>query len=354
MIDKKTVNSSFKLSFHSVQGSNLHICLLSALLLLSLLSGCKSARKISSSKTATGDINTVNIVFDADDGVASPENVAEQPKAVSQPVVGINSRHPAPEHYGSDWNTEHIRYSSAAKPSGTVVLDMLPDNANRFKMPVCGKVLSEFGPRNGRMHTGIDLKLELGDPVYCAFDGMVRIAKTYGDYGKMVVVRHHNGLETVYAHLSSISVKVNRQVEAGDIIGKGGRTGRATGVHLHFETRFKGEPFNPRLVINAEKCILSTQKLTLNKSSYKQYYKNPQMLITGNNLPAGNSEKADAGEKQGVSESIVVQTEHTVIKGDTLYNISRRYGLTVDSLRQINNLPENSILQIGQKLKIIP
>ena len=177
---------------------------------------------------------------------------------------GTASGYPAREHYGDRWNNEHVRINSDPKPSGTVRLHLIPAGTGGFVMPVCGKVLSEFGMRNGRAHTGIDLKLDKGDPVYCAFDGMVRMAKTYGSYGKIVVVRHHNGLETVYSHLNSISVKVNQRVKAGARIGGGGNTGNATGVHLHFEIRFKGEPLNPRLVVDFEKCSLKTNVLTLN------------------------------------------------------------------------------------------
>ena len=203
----------------------------SMLVLALLFTGCKSSRKTSSSNAA--------------------------------------SAYPAREYYGDRWNNEHVRINSDPKPSGTVRLNLLPAGTNNFVMPVCGRVMSEFGMRNGRPHTGIDLKLEKETPVYCAFDGMVRMAKDYGSYGKMVVVRHDNGLETLYSHLNSIAVKLNQRVKAGARIGGGGKTGNATTEHLHFEIRFKGEPLNPRLVVDVEKCRLKTNILTLNNNSYR-------------------------------------------------------------------------------------
>ena len=202
-------------------------------------------------------------------------------------------------------------------------------------MPVCGNVLSEFGPRSGKMHTGIDIKVKKEEPVYCTFDGMVRMAKNYGSYGKVVVVRHDNGLETLYAHLNSISVKLNQRVKAGVRIGGGGKTGNAQGEHLHFEMRFKGEPFNPRLAVDFEKCRLKSETLTLNDHSYRQYGKNPQTPIPANTV-------------QSTSQKV----EHKVVKGDTLYNIARRYGTTVDMLSKMNNLSKSSMITVGQVLVV--
>ena len=207
------------------------------LLSVFFLTGCKTSRKVPSSRA---------------------------------PSVIKASTYPAREHYGDRWNTEHVRINSDPKPSGTVRLNLLPAGTGGFVMPVCGKALSEFGMRNGRAHTGIDIKLGKETPVYCAFDGMVRMAKEYGSYGKIVVVRHDNGLETVYSHLNSIAVKLNQRVKAGARIGGGGKTGNATTEHLHFEIRFKGEPFNPRLVVDFEKCRLKSDVLTINDSSFKK------------------------------------------------------------------------------------
>ena len=178
------------------------------------------------------------------------------------------SNYPASQYYGNRWNNEHVRLNSDPKPTGTVKLNLTPKGSKGFVMPVCGKVLSEFGMRSGRMHYGTDVKLTHEQPVYCAFDGMVRVAKDHVSLGNYVVVRHDNGLETVYSHLNSISVKINQRIKAGDRIGGGGKTGNATSEHLHLEIRFMGEAFNPRLIIDFEKCILKSEKVTLNEKSY--------------------------------------------------------------------------------------
>ena len=306
------------------------------LLILSILflPGCKTSRKASSSKST----DKISVTFDAGDKSVTSSNTSS---SSSVPLLG----YPANEYYGSRWNTEHVRINSDPKPSGTTTLNL---TAN-FVMPVCGKVLSEFGPRNGRMHTGIDLKVEKEDPIYCAFDGMVRVAKDYGSYGKVVVVRHDNGLETLYSHLNSIAVKLNQRVQAGNRIGGGGKTGNAQGEHLHFEVRFKGEPFNPRLVVDFENCRLKSETLVLNNNSYKQYYRNLQVAETKPAETKPTPKEAPA-KKTAVVQTAEKRIEHIVEKGDTLYNISRRYETTVDLLRQLNSLTESSIIEIGQVL----
>jgi len=173
------------------------------------------------------------------------------------------SAYPASKYYGNRWNNEYVRMNSDPKPSGTYTLNMRPPGTNAFVMPVCKKVVSEYGMRSGRMHEGIDITLKKEDPVYCAFDGIVRIAKEHRSLGKYVVVRHENGLETLYSHLNSISVKVDQRIKAGTRIGGGGKTGNATGEHLHFEIRFMGEPINPRQIIDFEKCKLKSNTVTL-------------------------------------------------------------------------------------------
>ncbi len=342
---------------HSIAGL---VCIM---LIPVFLSGCKTSRKTTSSKQS----DKVSVVFDANDGMAaSSKTTSSTTKTTSS--TKIATTYPAREYYGDRWNNEHVRINSDPKPSGTTTLTLSSAGTGSFVMPVCGTVLSEFGPRSGRMHTGIDLKVEKEDPIYCAFDGMVRMAKDYGNYGKVVVVRHDNGLETLYSHLNSIAVKLNQRVRAGDRIGGGGKTGNAQGEHLHFETRFKGEPFNPRLMVDFEKCRLKSETLALNDNSYSLYYKNLQVASSNETKP----KPANIPEKKPEPEVQVVQTdstqiastqpetippnpkqvEHIVEKGDTLYNISRRYGTTVDSLRRLNNLTEASIIEIGQVLKV--
>ena len=191
-------------------------------------------------------------------------NVSSSPPTAASASLSGKVAFPASEYYGERWNNDYVRLNSDPKPSGRVTLNLTPAGSTGFVMPVCGNILSEFGMRGGRMHEGIDVKLAHEQPVYSAFDGMVRVAKDHASYGKYVVIRHDNGLETVYSHLNSIAVKLNQRVNAGTRIGGGGKTGNATSEHLHLEIRFMGEPMNPRLIIDFEKCNLKSRTITIN------------------------------------------------------------------------------------------
>lgn len=131
------------------------------------------------------------------------------------------------------------------------------DSTQSFYFPVNTHITSKFGRRWGRMHNGIDVALQTGDSVICSFDGKVRFAtRNHNGFGKLIIVRHENGLETYYAHLSKIDVEPNQLVKAGEYIGKGGSTGRVTGPHLHFETRLKGTPIDPLRFIDPATFLL--------------------------------------------------------------------------------------------------
>ncbi len=142
-----------------------------------------------------------------------------------------------------------------------------------FVAPVRGKLTSPYGwrARFGRMHRGVDLNLRVGDSVVSAFDGKVRLVKyEAAGYGNYIVVRHDNGLETVYGHLSRTLVKPGQRVRAGQLIAKGGNTGRSTGPHLHFETRFMGLPVNPEAIIDFENHVTHKDVFTFDKKSYER------------------------------------------------------------------------------------
>lgn len=148
---------------------------------------------------------------------------------------------PSAELYDYTWNTYNAHAKTTTVPS-TYKIDL-----RDFSMPIEHNfITSNFGRRWNRNHNGIDLKAYLGDTIYAAFSGKVRVVRyNQGGYGNFIVIRHHNGLETVYGHLSKQIVKVNEDVKAGQPIGLAGNTGRSTGTHLHFETRFCGIPINP-------------------------------------------------------------------------------------------------------------
>lgn len=131
----------------------------------------------------------------------------------------------------------------------------LKDNAFKFPLPEA-KVISPYGRRHGRNHTGMDLKVSKHDTINAAFDGIVRVASTGRGYGNVIVIRHYNGLETVYAHISKFFVKSGDRINAGEPIAVTGQTGRASTDHLHFEIRVNGKHFDPNLLIDFNKQTL--------------------------------------------------------------------------------------------------
>ena len=161
-------------------------------------------------------------------------------------------------------------------PHGRTMVEVLPDEINLvlvkdssdFCFPVSNIKTSPYGWRWKRGHHGVDIRLRTGDPVRAAFSGTVRVAGRMGGYGNCIVVRHPNGLETLYGHLSKINVTLNQQVEAGEVIGLGGSTGNSTGPHLHFECRFLYQPFDPEWILDFSTFSLRTRRLHLDKSYF--------------------------------------------------------------------------------------
>ncbi len=136
-----------------------------------------------------------------------------------------------------------------------------------FCYPLPGaKLLSPYGMRRGRPHTGVDIKTKANDTIRAIFPGIVRLAKPYGAYGNVIAIRHQNGLESVYSHNSKNLVKPNQKVKAGEPIALVGRTGRATTEHLHFEMRVNGEHFNPNIILNLQKRKLRRTPVVFRKT----------------------------------------------------------------------------------------
>ncbi|WP_318346778.1 M23 family metallopeptidase [Aquipluma nitroreducens] len=243
--------------------------------------------------------------------------------------------------YKSIWNSTQIKYPINTLPNknDTITISLLNSGDSPFVMPVKGQILSKFGPRHRRMHTGTDIRLNSGDTVRCAFDGRVRLAKVFRGYGNLVLVRHNNGLETIYAHLKAIKVKVNDTVKAGDLIGLGGRTGRATCNHLHFETRLFGEPFDSNKYIDYETFALRSDKVI---------YKNKQFVTDLKDLrdkPAPENKLLLASGRSGASK-------HVIRKGDNLWVIAKKYNTTVKKLCAVNKITASKTLKVGSVLRI--
>jgi len=196
------------------------------------------------------------------------------------------------------------------------------DSLGNYYPPICGIVTSNYGWRDKRMHKGIDIDLNKGDKVCSAFDGMVRIARRNSGYGNVVIIRHYNGLETVYAHLSKIKVKVGQVILAGQLLGLGGATGHATGTHLHFEVRYMGHALNPANLISFTENKILGDTVTIRKSKY------------------------------GVAAFPSNASVYSVQRGDSWYEIAKRYGLTSKQLSALNGTDKRFYLKVGQKIRI--
>ncbi len=231
--------------------------------------------------------------------------------------------YPALGLYNNNWNTSTVNpYKNNNLPESFVI------DVSAWNMPCMGAVTSNFGYRSSmhRYHYGTDLKVYVGEPIHAAFDGKVRIvASQPGGYGNVIVIRHKNGLETVYGHLSRQIVKVGQYVKGGEVIGLGGNTGHSTGPHLHFETRFLGIAINP-----AE--IFDFQNKVTHMDTYVFY------------ADAGKRKRGEALTKEsGIAY-------HKVQLGDTLYSIAQKFGTTVDVLRQLNKI-DNGVIRLGQIIR---
>lgn len=228
----------------------------------------------------------------------------------------------------------------------------LVDSVSRFVCPHQGKVFSKFGTRRGRRHTGCDIPYPTGTPVHCAFDGRVRLAERHKGYGNMVIVRHENGLETFYAHLSRIDVKPGDWLKAGDLVGLGGSTGRSTGPHLHFETRYKGNAFDPEWIVDFENGRLRKNVFVLKRSHLSVYSKYvPQTSDEEEELYM--TEEQIKAEEERIAKERAAMRFHTVKQGDTLSSIAAKNGTTVSRICSLNeNLTPKTILKLGRKIRV--
>ena len=228
----------------------------------------------------------------------------------------------------------------------------LIDSVSLFVCPHQGKVFSKFGYRRGRAHTGVDLPYPTGTPVYCAFDGRVRLAERHRGYGNLVIVRHENGLETFYGHLSRIDVKPGQWVYAGDLIGLGGSTGRSTGPHLHFETRYRGYAFDPQWIIDFERGALRKNVFVLKRSYLSAHSKYvPESIDEEEEIYM--TEEQIRAEEERIAKERAAMKFHTIKSGDTLSGIAKKYGTTVSHICSMNSgLKPSTTLSIGRKIRV--
>ncbi len=247
-----------------------------------------------------------------------------------------------------EWNNKYAHRASELPDSFLI-------NLKHFCMPTTNRVItSNFGRRWGRMHKGLDIKVYIGDTIRAAFSGKVRIVRYEANgYGNYVVIRHYNGLETIYGHMSKQLVKENQTVRAGEPIGLGGNTGRSTGSHLHFETRLCGVALNPALMFDFKNQDVTADTYMFRRDTYE----NESVLanktrgksdvddeITAN----GTSSKKSRKSSSAASEDI---RYHKVQRGETLSSIAKKRGTTIEQLCKLNHISKRMRIRPGQILR---
>lgn len=264
----------------------------------------------------------------------------------------------------TEWNNKYAHRATELPDSFRIDL-------RHFCMPTPSRVItSNFGRRWGRMHKGLDIKVYTGDTIRAAFDGKVRMAQYEANgYGNYVVIRHNNGLETIYGHMSKHLVRENQEVKAGTTIGLGGNTGRSTGSHLHFETRLCGVALDPALMFDFKAQDVTADFYTFRKkgnaagrtvaqrntkqAQVKEAVEQPEAVENEQASVKTSREATVRSNKQQRTreQRRPKQKNYTVKKGDTLYSIAKRSGMTVDQLCKMNGIKKNSSIKPGQVIK---
>lgn len=256
-----------------------------------------------------------------------------------------------------------VQREQAAAPSGQLYKDWnnryahraseLPDSFNinlrHFCMPTTSRIItSNFGSRWGRMHKGLDIKVYIGDTIRAAFDGKVRIVRYEANgYGNYVVIRHHNGLETIYGHMSKHLVGENETVHAGDPIGLGGNTGRSTGSHLHFETRLCGVALNPALMFDFKNQDVTGDYYFFRKDTYNKE------SLAANRVRGKESTDLASADNENIRNNVEGGNVryHKVSRGETLASIARKRGTTVEHICKLNHITKTMRVKPGQILR---
>jgi len=241
-------------------------------------------------------------------------------------IKAEQAEYPAFDLY-PEWSKTSVHNYAGVKLPESYDIDL-----TGFVMPTTNtRITSKFGPRRRRMHNGLDVKVQVGDTIVAAFDGKVRMVRNQGrrtGYGLYVVIRHDNGLETVYGHLSKQLVQEDQYVKAGDVIGLGGNTGRSTGSHLHFETRFLGVAINPALLFNFEKQDVVADTYTFKAGKTR--------------ASSGTTMVADGGG---------TIRYYKVKQGDSLSKIASKQGVSVATLCKLNKITKTTTIRPGQVLR---
>ncbi|MDR2057453.1 MAG: peptidoglycan DD-metalloendopeptidase family protein [Dysgonamonadaceae bacterium] len=241
-------------------------------------------------------------------------------------LIGLKGEEeiPSDELYDGQWNNDYVKTYADITVPDTYSIDI-----SEFVIPVEGKVTSKYGKRRRRFHYGTDIKLQVGDTVRAAFSGKVRMTKyERRGYGNYIVLRHSNGLETVYGHLSRFLVNEEENVVAGQAIALGGNTGRSTGSHLHFEFRFLGRAINPEEIIDFEQLCAKDEVYVYEKGKSE--------------LPIS---KYTAKGKDKIKY-------YRIKKGDTLSTIARKSGVSVNTICKLNKMNTKTTLRVGRSIRL--
>ena len=291
-------------------------------------------------------------------------------------VTVVDNKIPSRTLYQNTWFSERVK-------SQKISLNDIPDEVmlrlcgkkgeEEFCFPYKGIKTSGYGWRWGRAHTGLDIALKTGDKIYAAFDGVVRVAKFNGGYGKMVLIRHYNNLETLYGHMSEIKVKPGQEVKAGDVIGLGGSTGHSTGPHLHFECRLLYACFDPEWIVDMKNYKLKTKFVRIDKSYFgipasqaandkkekiTKLAKVDKLLDGTKYVSPKELDKMILDKQMQRDKPVAVNNEdrstwryYKIKDKDTLETISEKYNIRISDLIEINNITDNN-LKVGERIRV--
>lgn len=291
----------------------------------------------------------------AQDLLASQAPVDKRMKAVDtlslrRLIVKENMENPSADLYNG-WDNKYAHRATELPESYRIDL-------RGFCMPTPSRVVtSNFGYRArwGRQHKGLDIKVYIGDTIRAAFSGKVRIVRyEAGGYGKYVVIRHGNGLETIYGHLSKQLVTEDQEVRAGEPIGLGGNTGRSTGSHLHFETRLCGVALNPALMFDFRNQDVTGDYFVFNRASYERESEEAtrERGMVGNGGYTAEQMRGNRGNSEfGEGSSQMEKLYHKVSAGETIASIAKRRGVSVEQICRLNHLTPTTKVRPGMILR---
>ena len=297
-------------------------------------------------------VSIVSVPMQGQDLLANQAPLDRKMKAVDSVVLNRliqieQMGSPAADLY-EDWENYSAHHESSLPDTFRIDL-------RGFAMPTDSRVLtSNFGARWGRQHKGLDIKVYIGDTIRAAFSGKVRVVRYEpGGYGNFVVIRHYNGLETIYGHMSKHLVTPNQEVRAGEPIGLGGNTGRSTGSHLHFETRLCGVALNPALMFDFRNQDVVGDYYTFHRSSYSRESTLANRLrgVGGSASASDDMLYSQSNRNKRGMRDVAGTRFHKVKKGETLSSIARKRNMTVAEICELNRIGRNMKLRPGQILK---